>query len=152
MHATRASSTLDVIEGTPAELAQAGHLVDLFPQRMDAQAVVFLVGFPQERIELSDAIYRVLRDAVTILSRGDAIVIGSVHQLLTTTETANLLGISRQYVIRLIGRNELQCEMVGRHRRLHLKEVLAYRERRAAHRRQALDEMTVLDEELGAYD
>lgn len=135
-----------------ATLAQAGRLVQLFPPRAEDQSVAFLVGPGQERVELPEAIYRVLRDTVAILSRGDAIVIGSIHQLLTTTEAADLLGISRQYLIRLIERQELQCEMVGRHRRLRLGDVLAYREKRAAHRRKALDTLTALDEELGAYE
>lgn len=152
MHASLLPPAIDVIESSPATLAQAGHMVRIFPKRGEGQSVAFLVGPGQERVELPEAIYRVLRDAVAILSQGDAIVIGSVHQLLTTTHAANLLGVSRQYLIRLIENKDLQCEMVGRHRRLRLGDVLAYREKRALHRRQALDELTTLDEELGAYE
>jgi excisionase family DNA binding protein len=152
MHEALAPPAIDVIESNAAELAQAGRLARLFPQREEAHAVAFLVGNQQERIELPEPLYRVLCDALAIISRGDAVVIGSVHQLLTTTEAANLLGISRQYLIRLIQRNELQCEMVGRHRRLRLGEILTYRKQRAIHRRKTLEELTVIDEELGAYE
>jgi excisionase family DNA binding protein len=95
---------------------------------------------------------RTLLAAVKILSRGDAIAIGAVHHRLTTTEAADLLGVSRQYLIRLIDRGELPHELVGRHRRLRLGDVLAYKSLRTIERQKALDELTRLDAELGAYD
>lgn len=143
---------MDVIEGNAVTPAQAGQLIQLFPPKGTEQSLAFLIGPGQERVELPAALYRVLSDALAILSRGDAVVIGSIHQMLTTTEAADLLGLSRQYLIRLIERQELACEMVGRHRRLRLRDVLAYRERRATQRHDALDKLTALDEELGAYE
>jgi excisionase family DNA binding protein len=152
MHAALPQPAIDVIEGTVFTPAQAGRLIQLFSPQGTESSITFLVGPRQERVELPEALYRVLSDALIILSRGDAIVIGSIHQLLTTTAAADLLGISRQYLIRLIERRELECEMVGRHRRLRLRDVLAYREQRASQRRGALDKLTALDEELGAYE
>src|SRR5271169_5830724 len=102
MHASFVPPAVDVIESSAAVLAQAGRMVRLLPQQAESQGIAFLIGPTQERMELPEAICRVLYDAVAILSRGDAVVIGSVHQLLTTTEAADLLGISRQYLIRLI--------------------------------------------------
>jgi excisionase family DNA binding protein len=143
---------VDVIEGRERDHAAAERMGALLPRRAQPGAFVLLVGPNEERLELPEPVYRALRDAVDILGRGDAIVMGSVHQKLTTTEAADLLGISRQYLTRLIDRGELPHEMVGRHRRVHLGDVLAYRSRRAVERRKALSEMTKLDVELGAYE
>jgi excisionase family DNA binding protein len=108
------------------------------------------IGSDQQQLELPEAVCRTLRDAVEILRRGDAIAIGAVRHQLTTTEAADLLGVSRQYLIRLIERGDLHHELVGRHRRLRLGDVLAYKSWRAIERRNALSELTSLDAELGA--
>lgn len=140
-----------VIEGGKPDQAAAERINELI-RRHHARFSAFLVGPHDERIELPEPLYRAIRDAIEILGRGDAIVIGSLHDKLTTTQAADLLGISRQYLIRLIDADALPHEMVGRHRRLRLGNVLAYRDTRATQRRKALSEMHAVDAELGVYD
>ncbi len=143
--------TVEMIEGQEHDRAEAGRIGAVL-SRVPAEILTLLVGSDQEPLELPAAVRRTLLAAVEIVSRGDAIAIGAVHHQLTTTEAADLLGVSRQYLIRLIDRGDLPHELVGRHRRLRLGDVLAYKSRRAIERREALDEMTALDAELGAYD
>lgn len=45
---------------------------------------------------------------------------------LSTGEVANLLGVSRQYVVRLIDDGRLPCRMVGNRRRVRVDEALRY--------------------------
>lgn len=59
----------------------------------------------------------------------------SVHLLteddeLTTQQAADILGLSRTYVVRLIDQASLPAHMVGTHRRLRASDVLAYRTQR----------------------
>jgi len=61
---------------------------------------------------------------------------------------ADLLGLSRTYVVRLIDQGSLPAHMAGTHRRLSASAVLAYRDRRAS-KLVALGELTEADEELG---
>lgn len=143
--------TVDIIEGQERDRAEAAR-VGAALSRAQTRALTLVVGSDQQPLELPTAIYRTLVGAVQILSRGDAIAMGAVHHQLTTTEAANLLGVSRQYLIRLIDRGELPHELVGRHRRLRLGDILAYKGRRTIERQKALDELTRLDAELGAYD
>ena len=152
MQATFEPSAVDVIRGDETELAQIAHIGELLPFTAGVGAVALLLGPKGERLPLPEPMYRVLRDAVDILGRGDAIIVGSLHQMLTTTEAADLLGVSRQYLTRLIDRGDLNREMVGRHRRLRLGDVLAYKAKRSVDRREALAEMSALDIELGAYE
>ncbi len=45
---------------------------------------------------------------------------------LSTGEVANLLGVSRQYVVRLIDDGRVPCRMVGNRRRVRVDEALRY--------------------------
>ena len=67
---------------------------------------------------------------------------------LTTQQAADLLRLSRTYVVRLIDQGSLPAQMAGTHRRLLASDVLAYRERRAF-KLAALGELTEADEDLG---
>ncbi len=62
---------------------------------------------------------------------------GAVHLLtddadLTTQEAADILGISRTYVVRLVDDAKIPAHLVGTHRRLRAADVLAYKARRDA--------------------
>jgi len=102
-------------------------------------------------IALSPALFQALREAVAILLRGDAVVISPVHRQLTTTEAADLLNISRQYLTRILERGELPFQLIGRHRRIKLSDLLAYKRKRETERRGIIRELTTQSEELGAY-
>jgi excisionase family DNA binding protein len=79
--------------------------------------------------------------------------VGTLPAVLTTGQAADLLGVSRPTVVALIRAGKLPATLVGStHRRLKLSDVLAYRERQAATRRQALRDLTEISEELGLYD
>jgi excisionase family DNA binding protein len=151
MEAILERPTLEIIEGEERGRAEAERIGAILLQAQ-TKTLTLLTGPDQRPLELPAAVCRALLAAVEILSRGDAIAIGAVHHKLTTTEAADLLGVSRQYLIRLIDRGDLPHELVGRHRRLRLGDVLAYKSRRAIERQKALSELTRLAAALGAYD
>jgi excisionase family DNA binding protein len=75
-----------------------------------------------------------------------------VHQRLTTQEAADLLGISRPTLVKLLEAGEIPFEQPGRHRRVRLADVLSYRERASAERRAALDHMVEIADEADLYE
>jgi excisionase family DNA binding protein len=103
-------------------------------------------------LELSPALFRALREAAEILMRGDAVVISPVHRELSTTEAADLLNVSRQFLTRLIDRGDIPHRLIGRHRRIKLSDLLDYKARRSEQRRSLLRELTEEAAESGAYD
>lgn len=79
------------------------------------------------------ALTRYAREAVTELlaqlATGKSVAIGTLEDLLTTSQAAELLGVSDTYVRRLADAGELTIEMRGTHRRFVLADVVAYRSR-----------------------
>jgi|SRR5271165_522286 len=101
-----------------------------------------------EQVELPAEVYRVLRQVVEAMSRGMAVTVAPQSQSLTTQQAAELLGVSRPTLIRLLEEGRIPYDRVGTHRRLMLRDVLAYRERRREEQYRALEATSVdIDDE-----
>jgi len=109
-----------------------------------------LLAADGQPLELPESVYRVLVETVRELAKGTAVAVLPVRAELTTQEAADLLGVSRPYLIKLIEQSTVPCTLTaGNHRRLRLSDVLAYRRARDEDRRAALDEMSAEAERLG---
>ena len=99
-------------------------------RRQPASAVrsITLEGEKQP-IEIPAAAIEVLADAIEEMARGHAVRINSREEELSTQKAADLLNVSRPYLIGLLKQGEIPFRMVGTHRRLRPSDVLAYRER-----------------------
>lgn len=111
-----------------------------------------LVGPTGESITIPESVIFVLERVAEVLARGDAVTVVPVGKELTTQQAADLLNVSRQYLVRLLDSGVLPHTKTGKHRRLRIEDVLAYRNERDQERRAKLDELTQLSEELGGYD
>lgn len=146
-HTSRASYVVDA----PQDLNEMLELAK-FLENHEAPAV--LLGPDGEQIPLPLPAYDVLRQVVSAMERGASVSVEPIDRKLTTQQAAELLGVSRNTLIRLLEEHELPFERLGesRHRRLRLHDVLAYRDRKRAERRSRLDEMTRQAYEDGLYD
>ena len=111
-----------------------------------------LSGPNGEHLVLPPEVFEVLRDVVDAMAQGQAVTIAPVHQRLTTQEAADLLGVSRPTVVKLLESGEIPFEQPGRHRRVRLADVLAYRERASVERRGALDRMVEIADAAALYE
>jgi excisionase family DNA binding protein len=87
-----------------------------------------------------------------VLAGGDAVTIVPTGKELTTQQAADLLSVSRQYLVRLLDEGRIPCIRTGKHRRLRIDDVLAFKEKRDRERQEALTDLTRLSEDLGGYD
>lgn len=126
-------------------------LVELL-SRSGGEPTTSLAGSNGERFVLPPAVFAALRNVVEAMSNGQAVTIAPVHQRLTTQEAADLLGISRPTFVKLLESGEIPFEQPGRHRRVRLASVLAYRQRRSSQRRESLDRMVEIADESGMYE
>lgn len=119
---------------------------------LGAEPTTTLVGPNGERLVLPAEVFEVLRSVVDAMAQGQGVTIVPVHQRLTTQEAADLLGVSRPTVVKLLESGEIPFEQPGRHRRVRLADVLAYRERASIERRAALDRMVEIADEADMYE
>jgi excisionase family DNA binding protein len=94
-----------------------------------------------EQIELPEEVYLALQQVVDAMRYGLAVSVVPVGQTLTTQQAAELLGVSRPHVVKLIEKGELPHQKVGTHRRILLEDVLRYREARRQAQYAALAEL-----------
>lgn len=119
---------------------------------LGAEPTTTLSGPNGEHLVLPPEVFEVLRDVVDAMAQGQALTIAPVHQRLSTQEAADLLGVSRPTVVKLLESGEIPFEQPGRHRRVRLADVLAYRERASVERRGALDRMVEIADAADLYE
>jgi excisionase family DNA binding protein len=111
-----------------------------------------LLGATGEEIVLPQPVYEILLDIVRNMSAGQEISIVPINKQLTTQEAADLINVSRPYMIKLLDNQEILHSRVGTHRRILLSDLIAYKEQRASTRQNKLREMTGFLQEEGFYD
>lgn len=112
----------------------------------------FLTDSTGKSIALPNAMFQVLKAVAHELAAGHSITILNFDDALTTQQAANLLQVSRPYLVQELKEGKMPYSMVGTHRRVRLGDVLAYKERRDQQRKEALEELRRASDELALYD
>jgi excisionase family DNA binding protein len=84
-----------------------------------------------------------------MLAEGQGVQVVPDHAMLTTQQAADLLNVSRPYLIKLLDNHEINYRMVGTHRRIAFADLMEYKRRDLKERHVAAAELTALGEELG---
>lgn len=85
------------------------------------------------------------------LAEGRGVSVVPSQAELTTQQAADMLNVSRPYLIDLLEQGRIPFRKVGRHRRITFEALLDYKRKDDAERRQAADDLTDLSQELGLY-
>ncbi|MGH2588506.1 MAG: excisionase family DNA-binding protein [Dehalococcoidia bacterium] len=133
-------------EGELARLSELDELLEHDPGRLPR-----LVGADGGEMELPASVTSLLRRVVKLLADGHAVAVEPLERELTTQQAAEILNVSRPYLVRLLDRGDIPWTRTGTHRRVRLRDLLLYKQNRDAERRVALRELTRLSDELGLY-
>lgn len=132
--ARESGSVLSTVLQTRAET----HQIDFH----DEQGTVRTVSIPTSAL-------RLLLDVLTEIGRGNAVSIIPIHAELTTQEAADVLNVSRPFLVQLLEQGEIPFHKVGTHRRVRYQDLIDYKNRIDAKRRKALEELAAQAKELG---
>ncbi|MBH8566495.1 excisionase family DNA-binding protein [Nostoc sp. CENA67] len=110
-----------------------------------------LVGNGEE-ITIPESVYQVLRQAVHAMASGKVISIVIQERELTTQQAAEMLNVSRPYLIKLLEQGEIPYIRVGTHRRVRFEDLMKYKQQRDNKRRKGLKELTEFLQDEGFYD
>jgi excisionase family DNA binding protein len=132
-----------------SERAAANHLRKILAAHLtgDAKLRVLDEGKQPAEITLSPALSNLLMELLRHVGSGDAVTLVPVSQMLTTQQAADILNVSRPFLISLLEKNEIDHSMVGRHRRIKAENLFAYKQARDKKRSDALAGLAELDAE-----
>jgi excisionase family DNA binding protein len=125
-------------------------IVGIYEKLREAEAK--LIG-PEGKTEiLPNNLYSFLLRLLADLRAGHSVTILQSRHELTTVEAGKILGMSRQFLIKLLEKGEIPFHFVGTHRRLYVRDVMTYKLKRDLMRRETLDELAKREIAHGDYD
>ncbi|MBP7141977.1 MAG: helix-turn-helix domain-containing protein [Opitutaceae bacterium] len=96
-------------------------------------------GKKVESVVLPKTAFKILVDLLAEMARGNAVTLIPVHAELTTQQGAEILQVSRPFLIGLLQQGKIRFRKVGSHRRILFKDLIAYRQAIDATRERSLD-------------
>ncbi len=99
-------------------------------------------------VPLSESVFNALVQVVEETAKGNAVMVVPIHAELTTQQAADLLNVSRPFLIGLLEGRQIPYRAVGRHRRILYKDLMKYKKRIDDERYAALDELSAQAQEL----
>lgn len=133
------------------ELGLAQRSKSIFARHTDKRGrLTFQIreGKEKESVVIPAAAARLFKDILTQLSEGNTVTIMPRQVELTTQQAADLLNVSRPFLIGLLDGGKIPCRKVGTHRRISAKDVLGYKRAIDADRNRALNELAKQAQDL----
>jgi excisionase family DNA binding protein len=146
---TEQNLPLESVMAQEPEKSSIKHLESIL-QLEGAQAK--LVGVDGQEIPIPESVYQILHQAVHALALGKVISVVIQDRELTTQKAADILKVSRPYLIKLLDQGEIPCIRVGTHRRVRFDDLMKYKEERDTKRREGIKQFTQFLEAEGFYD
>jgi excisionase family DNA binding protein len=98
-------------------------------------------GKPGKPVTLPMSAVRLLAEILTQMAKGNAVSLIPIHAELTTQQAADLLNVSRPFLVKLLQEEKLPYRKVGTHRRIRFSDILLFKNRSEASRRAALEKL-----------
>jgi excisionase family DNA binding protein len=114
----------------------------------DVRLLVQADNEPEEVVVIPASAFRLLTDILAQMACGNAVTLIPVHAELTTQQAADLLNVSRPFLISLIENDKIPYRNVGTHRRIRFDDLMTYKQSIDQARLQTLEELAREAQEL----
>ncbi len=102
--------------------------------------------------EMPETVRKLLVQILAGMADGKGVAVIPVTKEMSTKAAANLLGMSRQYLVRLLEEGRIPFHRTGTHRRLLLTDVLDFQKKRDVERHESIRKMALKELEEGTWD
>lgn len=136
---------------TPAEAGKAAKAGTVLAGHRDKRGGLSLhvrKGARSADVDLPPAVARLVLDLLELVGKGDAVTLVPSGADLSTQQAADMLEVSRPFLVKLIEAREIPHHKVGTHRRIRAEDLLAYKHRRDRTLTAARSRLTRLDQEM----
>ena len=106
-------------------------------------------GEEAETVAVPASALRLFLHLLVEMSQGNAVTLIPTHAEMTTQQAADLLSVSRPYLVKLVDEGKIPCRTVGKYRRVRFDDLMAYKRKDDEARAKILDQLTAEAQELG---
>ena len=106
-------------------------------------------GEEAETVSVPASALRLFLHLLTEMAQGNAVTLIPTHAELTTQQAADLLNVSRPYVVKLLDEGRIPSRTVGKYRRVRFDDLMAFKRKDDDARAKVLDQLTTEAQELG---
>jgi excisionase family DNA binding protein len=131
---------------TQDDVATARRLLEVLPTGEAPRHLSLTVE--DKEVQIPGSLVPALREAARLVSEGHAVDVLPVDVEISAQDAADILKVSRPYVLNLVKKGILPYRMVGAHHRIPMAAVIAYK-REQAPRRRSLEALSAETQELG---
>lgn len=112
-----------------------------FAQRQHPLKIRVLDDQQEQPLELPATAVALLMDILEVMAAGRGVTIIPENAELTTVEATGVLNVSRPFLIKLLEQGQIPCRKVGKHRRVRMEDIIAYKAKIDGEREAILDEL-----------
>jgi excisionase family DNA binding protein len=111
-----------------------------------------LIGPDGETRPLPESLYAFLIELIGALQQGKCVQILQSQARLTTAQAANMIGVSRQFLVNLLETGEIAHHKVGTHRRIYVQDLMKYKAKRDDRRKKLLRDLVAAEVAENLYE
>ena len=136
---------------TEALLAQEAksQLVGMLKKETEYHLQLLQGDEPGRTFDIPASAMQLLLQVLDEIGQGNAVTLSSTRTELTSKQAADMLNVSRPYLVQLLEKGEIPFRKVGTHRRVKLQDLLVYKNAIEAKRYETLNDLTAYEQELG---